>query len=86
MKGVVNMAMDVKNMEVEERKKNAGVVAAHIHDALEVQRTLGAKGRFCGALFYGRHYGSYVTGLYLFIKVHTVSVTFRQILGVRHGW
>lgn len=68
VKGVVNMAQDVQNMQIDKRKESVSVVAAHIHDALDSQRKLSSSSRFLGMLLYGKHYGSYVTGLYLFVK------------------
>ncbi len=68
VKGIINMSMDTKNMDSTTREKNVGVVARHIQDCLNIQRDLEKSGRFCGFLFYGKHYGSYVTGLYLFVK------------------
>ena len=37
-----------------------------------MQRDMKTSGRAMGWLFYGKHYGSYVTGLYLFTKVRTI--------------
>ncbi len=34
-----------------------------------MQLELKPAGRFCGCLFYGSHYGNYVTGVYLFTKI-----------------
>jgi hypothetical protein len=69
VKGIVNMSQDVQNMQIDKRKESVAVVAAHIHDALETQRKLGSRSRFLGLLFYGKHYGSYITGLYLVVKL-----------------
>lgn len=63
------MAQDVQNMQIDKRKESVSVVAAHIHDALDTQRKLSSSSRFLGMLLYGKHYGSYVTGLYLFVKL-----------------
>ena len=43
-----------------------------------MQRDMKTSGRAMGWLFYGKHYGSYVTGLYLFTKVQSWFKTFMK--------
>ncbi|KRY34731.1 Innexin unc-9 [Trichinella spiralis] len=66
--GITNMAVDAGNMDHETRKKNVKTVAQHIRQSLNLQRELSTSGKLFGFLIYGKHYGIYVTGLYLFIK------------------
>ncbi|KRZ12118.1 Innexin unc-9 [Trichinella zimbabwensis] len=66
--GITNMAVDAGNMDHETRKKNVKTVAQHIRQSLYLQRELSTSGKLFGFLIYGKHYGIYVTGLYLLIK------------------
>lgn len=68
VKGLINAAVDVTNMEEEKREKNSMVVAKHIQDGLQVQRDF-KPGWFATFLFYGKHHGNYITILYVFVKV-----------------
>lgn len=68
-KNITSMAVDVGNLESDTRDKNVKIVANHLQASLDLQRDLKPAGRMFGFLFYGKHYGNYVSGLYLFIKV-----------------
>ncbi|KAH7701814.1 innexin unc-9 [Aphelenchoides avenae] len=70
------MCEDVGNMQVEKRKSSVDVVAAHIRDALRVQRELGKKGFFSPLL----RRGSYLNLLYLLVKGVYLIQVFGQFL------
>ncbi|VDP26853.1 unnamed protein product [Soboliphyme baturini] len=68
VKGISDMVADVNNMDDGTREKNMKTIASHVLESLELQRELSPSGRLFGFLVYGKHFGIYVTGLYLFIK------------------
>ncbi|KHJ42036.1 innexin-3 domain protein [Trichuris suis] len=74
------MAMDTGNMDPSTRGRNVHTVATHIRQSLELQRELRTTGKLCGFLVYGKHYGAYVTSLYLFIKFLYILNVFLQFL------
>lgn len=55
-------------MDRETHDKSVVVVAAHVADNLKIQSEMTGSNPMIGALLYGKHYGSYVSGLYIFIK------------------
>ncbi|KFD66785.1 hypothetical protein M514_02287 [Trichuris suis] len=77
---IASMAMDTGNMDPSTRGRNVHTVATHIRQSLELQRELRTTGKLCGFLVYGKHYGAYVTSLYLFIKFLYILNVFLQFL------
>lgn len=65
VKGIVNMSQDVHNMQTEKRNESVTVVATHLYDSLKTQRNLARRGPWTLLL----QKGTYLTVLYLFIKM-----------------
>uniref|UniRef100_A0AC35UD03 Innexin n=1 Tax=Rhabditophanes sp. KR3021 TaxID=114890 RepID=A0AC35UD03_9BILA len=77
VKGIVTMCQDVNNMFVDKRKNSVDVVAAHLNDSLRMQKNLEQKGVLSKLL--GN--GTYLTYLYLFVKVlYLVQVLMQFII------
>ncbi|KRY42904.1 Innexin unc-7 [Trichinella britovi] len=75
--GLTQMACDARMMDHEARSMTVHTIAGHMEDALEIQREVSDRD-FCGSCF-GRRFGSYVSCLYVLIKIlYTVNV-FGQI-------
>uniref|UniRef100_A0A915IIM2 Innexin n=1 Tax=Romanomermis culicivorax TaxID=13658 RepID=A0A915IIM2_ROMCU len=68
VKTLVNAAVDVHNVEDDTCRKNTDLVARHMKSSLEIQHRLEPRGNLFSSLFYGKHYGCYVSTLYLFVK------------------
>lgn len=68
VKALVNAAADVGNYDKVNCEKNTQLVARHIQDSLDIQRDLKPAGR-CGIGCYGKRYGSYVSWLYVIVKL-----------------
>ncbi|KAI1730851.1 innexin domain-containing protein [Ditylenchus destructor] len=65
VKGIIQMCEDVGNMAIEKRKNSVDVVATHLRDSLRTQRNLSR--RYILSPLLAR--GSYLTTLYLIVKV-----------------
>ncbi|CDW53701.1 Innexin unc 7 [Trichuris trichiura] len=77
VQGLTQMACDARMMDSEARSMTVQTIAGHMEDALEIQREVSDRD-MCGSCF-GRRFGSYVSCLYIMIKVlYTVNV-FGQI-------
>lgn len=69
------MACDARMMEMETRVATVQTIAGHMQDALEIQREVGEHGICAQCLSCGRRCTSYVTCLYVLIKLmYTLNV------------
>lgn len=59
------MACDARMMDADARSATVQTIAGHMEDALEIQREVSDVSSFCA----GKRWSSYVTCLYVFIKL-----------------
>uniref|UniRef100_A0A0N5B018 Innexin n=1 Tax=Syphacia muris TaxID=451379 RepID=A0A0N5B018_9BILA len=65
VQNLTQMACDARLMDADARGATVQTIAGHMEDALEIQREV----TDVSGLFVGRRWGSYVTCLYIFIKL-----------------
>lgn len=65
VQGIVTMSQDVSNMQTDKRRDSVAVVATHIYDSIRTQQKLGGRGPLTAFL----QRGTYLTSLYLFVKL-----------------
>ncbi|VDN58039.1 unnamed protein product [Dracunculus medinensis] len=76
VKGIVTMSQDVSNMQTEKRNDSVAVVSSHIYDSLKTQQKLSRRGLIAAIL----QKGSYLTILYLFIKLVYILQAIMQFI------
>lgn len=75
VQSLTQMACDARMMDADARNATVQTVAGHMEDTLEIQREISDVSSFC----LGRRWGSYVTCLYVFIKILYVVNVVTQI-------
>ncbi|VDD94463.1 unnamed protein product [Enterobius vermicularis] len=75
VQNLTQMACDARMMDADARGATVQTIAGHMEDALEIQREV----TDVSGLFVGRRWGSYVTWLYIFIKLLYLTNVVGQI-------